>query len=118
MKPIHVYLNSDNISVSQKKCRIFHKSFRETAFLRHTLKDGIPLCYWFTVETDTHWFDVDIRKLFHLEDHPIISSLTIIKPELQRYFMEHGVRPTNITAFLLGLEAMQKDICFSEPKPE
>ena len=118
MRTIHYYTKSDNLSISRQKCKLFHKSAAQQAFLRHTLKDGIPLCYWFTIETDTHWFDVDIRKLFNIADHPIISGLTIIKPELQRYFSEHGVNSETLTAFLLGLESQQKDICFSEPKPE
>lgn len=96
MKPIHVYTAySDTISASLKKIRL--SKFMPGVNLRHTLKDGIPQMYWFTIETPEYWFDVDIRAIPGYDESIPAPTLYDVKAIIHK----------NLAEFLPTLLALQ-----------
>ena len=61
MKEGHKYENSDNLATSANFIDVKLGNVRIT--VHHTLKDRIPLTYWFSVfRHDTKYIDFDVRE--------------------------------------------------------
>jgi hypothetical protein len=73
MKAIFSYPNSDNLAVS----KIFRRVAlgNERATIHHTLRDGMPMIYWFSIfHHDTSFIDFDVREFWAVVGLPEMKN--------------------------------------------
>lgn len=106
MKPCHVFSSVGGLSASQKKVKLFPKTMY---FLRHSLKDCIPMTFWYVVETPTAWIDVDIRAVLPDMTETQVENwlrhsknLHQVREILQEFCQRVNGSPENFEKFLIN----------------
>ena len=73
MKAIFSYPDSDNLAVSKIFRRVALGNQRAT--IHYTLRDGMPMIYWFSIfRHDTRFIDFDVREFWAVMGMPEIKN--------------------------------------------